>query len=52
MKHYLFPDSENAGVLRAAASENGRGDRWSKWQWQNNAVEESQECIGQMWPSC
>jgi len=40
----LFADSEDAGVLRAAASENGRGYCWSEWQRQDNAVEESQEC--------
>jgi len=46
----LFADSENAGVLRAAPSENGRGHRRSEWQRQNNAVEESEECAGQVWP--
>ena len=48
----LFADSENTGVLRAAASANGRGHCWPKWQWQDNTMEESEECTGQMRTNC
>ena len=48
----LFADSENTGVLRTAASEDGRSYCRPKRQWQDHAVEESEECTGQMWPSC
>ena len=47
----LSADSENTGVLRAAASEDGRGHCRPKWQRKDNTVEESEECTCEMWSS-